>query len=62
MTTEVGAVSYLFHRSYFTMAAQQGLAVAVYDLGADGKRAARVNVDTLVGFKQLDNKRIVTIS
>ena len=62
MTTEVGAVSYLFHRSYFTMAAQQGINVAIYDLGSEGKRAARVNVDTLVGFKQLDNKRVVTIS
>lgn len=61
MTTEVGSTSYLFHRSFYTMAAQQGLAVAVYDLGSEGKRAARVNVDTLVGFKQLDNKRVVTI-
>lgn len=62
MTTEVGAVAYLFHRSYFTMAAQQGISVSIYDLGSEGKRAARVNVDTLVGFKQLDNKRVVTIS
>ena len=62
MTTAVGAVSYLFHRSYFTMAAQQGINVAIYDLGSEGKRAARVNVDTLVGFKQLDNTRVVTIS
>lgn len=62
MTTEVGAVAYFFHRSYFTMAAQEGISVSIYDLGSEGKRAARVNVDTLVGFKQLDDKRVVTIS
>jgi hypothetical protein len=62
MTTEVGAVAYFFHASYFTMAAQQGLSIKEYDLGFQGKRAARINVDTLVGFKQLDNKRVVTIS
>lgn len=62
MTTEVGAVAYFFHRSYLTMAAQEGLSVNIYDLGSEGIRAARVNVDTLVGFKQLDDKRVVTIS
>ena len=62
MTTEVGAVAYLFHRSFMTMAAQQGINVSIYDLGSEGKRAARVNVDTLWGLKQLDNKRVVSIS
>jgi hypothetical protein len=62
MTTEVGAVAYFFHRSFMTMAAQQGVAVSIYDLGVEGKRAARVNVDTLWGLKQLDNKRVVSIS
>lgn len=62
MTTEVGNVAYLFHASYYTMAAQQGLSIKEYDLGVDGKRAVRVNIDTLAGFKQLDNKRVVTIS
>jgi hypothetical protein len=62
LTTEVGNVAYLFHRSFMTMAAQQGLAVGIYDLGSEGKRAARVNVDTLWGLKQLDNKRVVAIS
>lgn len=60
-TTVVGNVVYAFHNSYFTMAAQQGLNVAEYDLGVDGKRASRVNTDTLVGFKQLDGLRVVTI-
>jgi len=62
LTTTVGNVAYLFHRSFMTMAAQQGLTVGVYDLGSEGKRAARVNVDTLWGLKQLDNKRVVTLS
>lgn len=62
MTTLVGNTSYWFHPSFFTMAAQQGLAVNEYDLGVDGKRAKRVNTDTLVGFKQLDNQRVVTLS
>ena len=62
MTTEVGNTSYWFHRSFYTMAAQQGLAVNVYDLGGQGKRAARVNLDTLIGIKQLDDLRVVSIS
>ena len=44
------------------MAAQKGIDVKEYDLGVDGKRAMRVNVDWLGGFKQLDGLRVVTIS
>jgi len=62
MTTEVAAVSYLFHSSYLTLAVQEGMGVRQYDLGGDGKRATRVNVDTLFGLKQLDNSRVVTLS
>jgi hypothetical protein len=61
-TTEVGSTSYFFHRSFYTMAAQQGLQIREYDLGVDGVRGARVNVDTLAGFKQLDGLRVVSIS
>lgn len=61
-TTAAGAVTFLFHRSYFTMAAQKGISVNQFDLGVDGKRAVRVNVDWLGGFKQLDGLRVVTIS
>lgn len=61
-TTAAGNVTYLFHRSYFTIAAQQGMNVSQFDLGVDGKRAMRVNVDWLGGFKQLDGLRVVTIS
>jgi hypothetical protein len=61
MTTEANAVTYLFHRSFMTMAVQDQLRINVYDLGVDGKRASRVNVDVLFGLKQLDSKRVVTI-
>ena len=62
MTTLVGAVTHFFHPSFMTMAAQEGLAVKEYDLGADGKRAVRVNIDTLYGLKQLDGLRVATLS
>jgi hypothetical protein len=61
-TTEVGNVSFLFHRSFYTMAAQQGLSIKEFDLGVQGKRGVRINIDTLAGFKQLDNVRVVSIS
>lgn len=57
-----GNVAYLFHSSFFTMAAQRGMSVSMYDLGVDGKRAMRVNVDWLGGFRQLDGLRVVTLS
>lgn len=60
-TTVVANVVYTFHRSYFTIAAQKGLTVEEFNLGVDGKRATRVNVDTLYGQKQLDGLRVVTI-
>lgn len=60
-TTLVGNVVYLYHSSYQTIAAQQGLNVKEYDLGVDGKRALRINCDTLLGIKQLDGLRVVTI-
>lgn len=61
MTTLAAATSYLFHRSFMTMASQQGLDVKEYDLGVQGDRATRVNLDTLYGLKQLDGLRVVTI-
>jgi len=57
----VANVTYLFHSSFMTIAAQQGLAVKEYDLGVEGKRGVRVNCDTLLGIKQLDGLRVVTI-
>lgn len=61
-TTAVGDVVYQFHRSYFTIAAQQGMSVQEFDLGVNGERGMRINTDWLGGFKQLDDKRVVTIS
>lgn len=62
MTTEASSVAYLFHPSFLTMAVQQSPAVSVHDLGVDGKRGMRVNMDVLFGVKQLGNTRVVTIS
>lgn len=61
-TTEVGNTSYYFHSLFFTMATQQGLNINRYDLGVQGKRAQRINIDLLYGQKQLDNLRVVTKS
>jgi hypothetical protein len=61
-TNAAGATSYFFHRSFMSIAAQEGMNVAIYDLGVDGQRAHRVNVGTLYGLKQLDDDRVVTIS
>ena len=44
------------------MAVQKELGVMVYDLGVEGKRGIRVNSTILFGLKQLDNKRVVSIS
>ncbi len=62
LTTVVGNTSYFFHRSFMTMAVQQDLNIAQYDLGNEGKRQMRVNVDLLFGNKQLDSKRVYTKS
>jgi hypothetical protein len=59
-TTVVGSTVYDFHKSYFTMASQKGIEVKEFDLGVIGKRGYRVNCTTLLGMKQLDNKRVVT--
>lgn len=55
-------VAYLFHRSFMAIASQQGMDVREYDLGVKGVRGTRVNLDTLYGQKQLDSKRVITLS
>lgn len=62
MSNAVGNTSYWFHRSFYAMAVQQGLNIKEYDQGGSGLRATRINVDVLAGFKQLDGKRVVSIS
>jgi hypothetical protein len=61
-TTVVGSVVYDFHSSYFTMASQKGVEVKEYDLGVIGKRGTRVNCTTLLGMKQLSDKRVVAVT
>lgn len=61
-TTEAGNTSYFFHPLYLTLAVQQNPDVRVYDLGVDGKRGTRVNMDVLFGVKQLSNLRVVSVS
>lgn len=62
MTSELGNVAYLFHPSFMTMAIQDQLNIEVFNLGQDGVRANRVNVDLLFGLKQLDDTRVVKLS
>lgn len=62
MTTEASSVTYLFHPMFLALAVQQAPAVKVYDQGGDGRRSMRVNMDCLLGVKQLDGLRVVSIS
>ncbi len=61
-TTMAAAVSYFFHPIFLQMAVQQAPDVEVMSLGNEGKRQTRVNVDVLMGVKQVSNVRVVTIS
>lgn len=61
-TSLVGNTSYYFHSSFMTMATQQGLNVKEFDGGVNGDRNYRINVDSVLGLKILDNTRIVTLS
>lgn len=60
-TSVLGNVSYFFNPIFLTMAVQQSPDVRVYDLGGEGIRASRVNMDVLFGVKQMSNKRVVQI-
>ena len=61
-TSQLGNTSYYFHPSFLTLAVQKMPEVKTFDLGVEGKRAERVNLTTLLGLKQLDNVRVVSIS
>lgn len=61
-TTENGNVSHFFSPEFLQMAVQQLPEVKVYDLGGEGKRAVRVNVTALMGVKQMDSERVVSLS
>jgi hypothetical protein len=61
-SNQLGDEAIFFHPSFMTLAVQKDMSTSVYDLGAQGKRAMRVNTDLLYGLKQLDDKRVVRIS
>lgn len=61
-TTLVGNVAYLFHSSFMAIAAQKGMTVTEHDQNSQGLRATRVNCDTLIGMKQLDGLRVVSLT
>lgn len=61
-TTAAGNTAHFFHPLFLQMAVQQLPEVEVVSLGAEGKRATRVNMDVLFGVKQMSNLRVVTIS
>lgn len=61
-TTEAGNTASFFHPIFLQLAVQQTPDVRVYDLGADGTRAQRVNMDVLFGVKQFSSIRVYTKS
>jgi len=61
-TSEAGATSRFFHPMFLQLAVQQAPDVKVYDLGVEGKRAERVNMDVLFGIKQISDLRVVEVS
>ena len=60
--TRVADTAYFFHPSFMTMAMQRELEISMHDLGSQGIRGQRLNVDLLYGIVQLDDERVVTIS
>lgn len=60
-TSEVGNVSYFMHPLAIEMAVQQDPTPSVHDLGAQGIRGTRVNMEVLFGLKQASDLRVVTI-
>lgn len=62
MTNVVLNTSYWYHPTFLTMAIQDALNIEVFNLGVDGVRGTRINADVLLGIRQLDSKRIVSIA
>jgi hypothetical protein len=61
-SSNLGDIAYLYHPSFMTLAIQDQMSVEMFNLGSQGKRAARVNTDLLYGLRQLSSDRIVKIS
>lgn len=61
-TSEVGNTAYFMHPLAIEMAVQQNPTPSVHDLGAQGVRAMRVNMEVLFGLKLASDLRVVTIA
>lgn len=61
-SSRMGNVAHLFHPIFQQLAVQQMPEVEVISLGASGTRAKRVNMDVLMGTKQVSDKRVVSLS
>lgn len=61
-TTQVANTVYFLHRRMVTMAFQKQLNAEVASGTWDGVRGKRINMDLLMGIKQLDSKRGCTVS
>ncbi len=60
-TTAMGTRTLLFHLSFMQAAVQRGLGLSLHDLGGQGKRSFRLNVDLLWGAKQIHSDRVISI-
>ena len=60
-TGAAGTTTYMFHDSFMQVAVQRGLNMSLHDIGVNGERGFRLNIDVLYGIKQLHNDRVVTI-
>ena len=61
-TSEVGNTAYFSHPLFIEMAVQQEPTPSVHDLGVNGVRGTRVNMEVLFGLKQASDLRVVTVS
>ena len=58
-TTVADGVSSFFSPEFIQIAVQENPVPKLFDLGADGQRAKRVNMTVLYGIKQVDSLRVV---
>lgn len=61
-TSEVGNTAYFSHPLFIEMAVQQNPTPSVHDLGVNGVRGTRVNMEVLFGLKQASDLRVVTVA
>jgi len=61
-TTAMGDTANFFHPLFMQAVVQQSPQVEIFNLGSQGKRALRVNVTVLAGWKQMSDKRVVEMT